>query len=64
LTPDVLAASDAVVIVTDHSSVDYQLVMDHASVIVDSRNVTSGLLRTKARVVSLTTTRASLATTH
>ena len=31
--------------------VDYQLVMDHASLIVDSRNVTAGLVKTKARVV-------------
>jgi hypothetical protein len=29
------------------------LVMDNASLIVDSRNVTRGLLKTKARVVSL-----------
>ena len=30
LTPDVLAAHDAVVIVTDHSAVDYELVHEHA----------------------------------
>jgi UDP-N-acetyl-D-glucosamine dehydrogenase len=53
LTPASLAQTDAVVIVTDHRDVDYQMVMDHASVIVDSRNVTAGLVRTRARVVSL-----------
>jgi UDP-N-acetyl-D-glucosamine dehydrogenase len=53
LTPELLDGSDAVVVVTDHRSVDYQLVMDHTSLIVDSRNVTKGLVRTKARVVSL-----------
>lgn len=53
LTPERLAATDAVVIVTDHQTVDYQLVMDHATVIVDSRNATRNLVKTKARVVSL-----------
>jgi UDP-N-acetyl-D-glucosamine dehydrogenase len=53
LTAKLLAATDAVVIVTDHKKVDYQMVMDHASLIVDSRNVTNGLVKTKARVVTL-----------
>jgi UDP-N-acetyl-D-glucosamine dehydrogenase len=59
LTADVLTESDAVVVVTDHRAVDYQLVMDNASLIVDSRNVTKGLVRTKARVVSLSVSRVS-----
>jgi UDP-N-acetyl-D-glucosamine dehydrogenase len=41
------------VVVTDHRAVDYQRVMDNASLIVDTRNVTKGLVKTKARVVSL-----------
>jgi UDP-N-acetyl-D-glucosamine dehydrogenase len=53
LTTDLLESCDAVVVVTDHRSVDYQLIMDHAPLIIDSRNVTSGLVKTKARVVSL-----------
>ena len=53
LTPDAIASTDAVVVVTDHRAVDYQLVMDNAILIVDSRNVTRGLVKTKARVVSL-----------
>jgi UDP-N-acetyl-D-glucosamine dehydrogenase len=53
LTKDRLAAADAVVIVTDHRDVDYQMVMDNASLIVDSRNVTASLNTSKARVVSL-----------
>jgi UDP-N-acetyl-D-glucosamine dehydrogenase len=57
LTPEILAATDAVVVVTDHKKVDYQLVMDNATLIVDSRNVTRNLVRTKARVVSLASTR-------
>src|SRR3954471_18596053 len=47
LTTDLLESCDAVVVVTDHRSVDYQLIMDHAPLIIDSRNVTSGLVKTK-----------------
>jgi len=39
LTPEALGAKDAVVIVTDHSAVDYDLVLRHAPLIVDSRGV-------------------------
>ena len=52
-TADVLDSTDAVVIVTDHSTVYYQMVLDHAPLVVDSRNVTSTLKQSKARVVSL-----------
>lgn len=38
LTDEVLKQADCVVIVTDHSSVDYQRVADRASLIVDTRN--------------------------
>jgi UDP-N-acetyl-D-glucosamine dehydrogenase len=61
LTPKHLAGTDAVVVVTDHRAVDYQVVMDHASLIVDSRNVTKDLVKTKARVVSLSVSRAATA---
>jgi UDP-N-acetyl-D-glucosamine dehydrogenase len=40
-----IARADAVVIVTDHSSIDYQRVVDLASVVVDTRNATAGLTR-------------------
>jgi UDP-N-acetyl-D-glucosamine dehydrogenase len=38
LTDEVLAGSDAVVIVTDHSTVDYHKVVRHAPLILDTRN--------------------------
>jgi UDP-N-acetyl-D-glucosamine dehydrogenase len=53
LTADIIESMDAVVVVTDHRDVDYQLVMDHAQLIIDSRNVMRSLIQTKARVVSL-----------
>jgi len=53
LTPDVLQRADAVVIVTDHSNVDYQLIADHAKLIVDTRNATARLQPSRARIVQL-----------
>jgi UDP-N-acetyl-D-glucosamine dehydrogenase len=57
LTAQELRKSDAVVIVTDHRKIDYQLLMDEANLIVDSRNAMAGTIKTKARVVSLSNTR-------
>jgi len=61
LTPEQLTESDAVVIVTDHKDVDYKMVMNHASLIIDSRNVTKDMPRSKARVVSLSEARSEAA---
>jgi UDP-N-acetyl-D-glucosamine dehydrogenase len=43
LSPDYLAAQDCVLIVTDHSNVNYEWVARHARLIVDTRNATAGL---------------------
>ncbi|MDQ3516499.1 MAG: nucleotide sugar dehydrogenase [Gemmatimonadota bacterium] len=56
LTDKELQRADAVVIITDHSSVDYQRVLDLAAVIVDTRNVTARLSSAKGRIVSLSST--------
>lgn len=42
LTPAWLESQDAVLIVTDHRAVDYELVVRHAKLVVDTRNVTRG----------------------
>jgi len=34
----VISEADCVLVVTDHSSVDYELVAKHASIVVDTRN--------------------------
>jgi UDP-N-acetyl-D-glucosamine dehydrogenase len=39
LTPETAASSDLALICTDHSDVDYDLLHDHAPLIVDTRNV-------------------------
>jgi UDP-N-acetyl-D-glucosamine dehydrogenase len=39
LTPDVVASADCVMVVTDHSAVDYPMVKRKARLVVDTRNV-------------------------
>jgi UDP-N-acetyl-D-glucosamine dehydrogenase len=48
-----LGKADAVVIVTDHSQVDYQQIVDDANLVIDTRNATARASRGRARVVSL-----------
>jgi UDP-N-acetyl-D-glucosamine dehydrogenase len=38
LTKETLGGADAVMIVTDHSNIDYTLIRDHARLVVDTRN--------------------------
>jgi UDP-N-acetyl-D-glucosamine dehydrogenase len=53
LSDEELKRADAVVIVTDHSSVDYQRVVNLARVVVDTRNATAKLSKGLGRIVSL-----------
>ena len=53
LTDEELEAADAVVIITDHSSIDYQRVLDRSAVIVDTRNVTARMISGRGRIISL-----------
>jgi UDP-N-acetyl-D-glucosamine dehydrogenase len=53
LTKKEVEAADCIVIITDHRGVDYQLLMDHAAVVVDSRNVMSKYAPTRARIVAM-----------
>jgi UDP-N-acetyl-D-glucosamine dehydrogenase len=48
LTDEELSSADAVVIITDHSSIDYGRVVNLAKVVVDTRNATGGLSRNNA----------------
>ncbi|MCO5168406.1 MAG: nucleotide sugar dehydrogenase [Planctomycetes bacterium] len=43
LDPSTLARADVVLIVTDHDAVDYALVVEHARLIVDTRNATKAV---------------------
>jgi UDP-N-acetyl-D-glucosamine dehydrogenase len=53
LTAELLRRQDCVVIVTDHTGVDYQWVVDHARLVVDTRNATKGIRRNRRRVIKL-----------
>jgi UDP-N-acetyl-D-glucosamine dehydrogenase len=55
LTEEELAAADCVVIVTDHRSVDYERVVRHAKLIVDTRNMTAGVTGYEEKIVRLGT---------
>ena len=45
-----VASYDAVLIVTDHSKVDWQLLVDAAQLVVDTRNVTARVTRAKDKI--------------
>jgi UDP-N-acetyl-D-glucosamine dehydrogenase len=55
LTDDELSAADCVVIVTDHSQINYRRVTELAPLIVDTRNALGGELRreSRARIIRL-----------
>lgn len=51
LTKEYLAEQDCVLIVTDHSAFDYDLVVKHSRLVVDTRNATSRVTTTGATIV-------------
>src|SRR5436190_22462097 len=55
LTDEELRSADCVIIVTDHSGIDYNRVCSFSSLIVDTRNALNGELRreSKARIIRL-----------
>lgn len=53
LSDEMLRWADAVLIVTDHKQLDYQRVVDLATLVVDTRNATAGLREGRALVIPL-----------
>lgn len=51
LTPETLAAADAVLILTDHSCIDYQEVVRRAKVVIDTRNATKNVTEGREKIV-------------
>jgi UDP-N-acetyl-D-glucosamine dehydrogenase len=51
LTAEYLRAQDCVLIVTDHSAYDWPWVVEHAPLIVDTRNATRGVEARRERVI-------------
>ena len=55
LTDDEIKSADCIVIVTDHSQIDYGRVTELAPLVVDTRNALNGDVRSKsaARIIRL-----------
>ena len=51
LTAGGLKKYDAVLISTDHSAYDYQMIVDNAALVIDTRNATRGLTRGRNKIV-------------
>jgi UDP-N-acetyl-D-glucosamine dehydrogenase len=51
LTDRLLHRMDAVVVVTDHSQIDYQWVVKHTPLIIDTRNVTKNMKQWKRKII-------------
>jgi UDP-N-acetyl-D-glucosamine dehydrogenase len=51
LTARALGASDAVLILTDHSSLDPAFVVRHSRLVIDTRNLTRGVRAGRERIV-------------
>ncbi len=51
LTPEFLAGLDCVLIATDHSSVDYQELVRHAPLVIDTRNATVDVVEGREKIV-------------
>ncbi|SMC27152.1 UDP-N-acetyl-D-glucosamine dehydrogenase [Desulfacinum hydrothermale DSM 13146] len=51
LSEEALAAMDAVVILTDHSAYDYAWIVQHAPLVIDTRNATKGVQEGREKIV-------------
>jgi UDP-N-acetyl-D-glucosamine dehydrogenase len=51
LTEDCLREMDAVMILTDHSAYDYEWIVEHTSLVIDTRNATRDVEIGQERIV-------------
>ncbi len=51
LTPELLAAQDAVVIATDHTAYDYAAIVARSRLVIDTRNATKGVTAGREKIV-------------
>jgi UDP-N-acetyl-D-glucosamine dehydrogenase len=51
LTEELVRSQDVVLVTTDHTNVDYQWLVDHAKLVVDTRNATRSVTRGRERIV-------------
>lgn len=50
LTPEVLASQDVVLIATDHSAYDYDFIVKHAKLVLDTRNATKNVTAGREKI--------------
>ncbi len=50
LTPEFLASQDCVLIATDHSAYDYDFIVKHAPLVVDTRNATKNVTERREKI--------------
>jgi UDP-N-acetyl-D-glucosamine dehydrogenase len=50
LSPEFLAEQDCVVIVADHSAYDYEFIVRHARLVVDTRNATRNVANGREKI--------------
>jgi UDP-N-acetyl-D-glucosamine dehydrogenase len=53
LTPEALSAADCVLIITDHSDVNYEEVAKHARLVVDTRNATKDVKNNREKIYKI-----------
>ena len=51
LTEETLKSHDVVLITTDHSNLDYQWIVDHSRLVVDTRNATKAVRNGREKIV-------------
>lgn len=51
LTKETVENSDAVFILTDHNCIDYSWVVEHAKIVVDTRNATKDVANHREKIV-------------
>jgi UDP-N-acetyl-D-glucosamine dehydrogenase len=51
LTPELLRSKDFTLIVTNHAGIDWELVVEHSNLVVDTRNATAGVAGGRDKVV-------------
>ena len=51
LTEELLWEQDAVVIATNHTDIDYQWIVDHSSLVIDTRNATKDIGEGREKIV-------------
>jgi UDP-N-acetyl-D-glucosamine dehydrogenase len=52
LTPDFLLAQDCIVVVTDHSAYDWEAILPHARLVIDTRNATRRATHGRERIIA------------